>query len=292
MSKRHPATRRNPLDDGESMTESNEGLLDARFRRIKLVISAMLVFHLAAVVLPPLAFQTLGSDGPSPLIGTLIRPFAGYGQFLHMDRGYAFFAPNPGPSHLIQAAITGPDGAITERIYPDLDDQWPRLLYHRHFMLSEFLNEFYYPPLPPIEMFESDAEDAENWRRRRARYEFIRQSMVEHLKSVNAGREVALRRIEHGLPGLQDYREEPIELNDPRLYSVLLDRPIMTEELNPEASEEIPASGIIEDPKVLPLPEGGDARNGGTSAGGTSAGGAPGTVHPAADDAAKPETRS
>ena len=234
-----------------------DGAASPASRRFKVLASALILFHLAAVALPPLAFQTDGADGPSPLIGTLIRPVAGYGQFLHMDRGYAFFAPDPGPSHLFQAALTQEDGTIIETMYPSLDNQWPRLLYHRHFMLAEFLNDAYFPPGPPDEMFESDPEAAELWQQRRARYEYIRQSLVDHLRSVNDDRDVAIRRIEHGLPMLQDYLQEPIELTDPRLYQVLLDQPIYSDEIAPapEATEELPESVVAPNqPSQAPQP--------------------------------------
>ena len=229
---------------------------DARFRRFKIIASVLILFHLMAVALPPLAFQTSSIDGPSPLVGTLIRPFAGYGQFLHMDRGYAFFAPDPGASHLIQAASAAADGTLTEQMYPDREDQWPRLLYHRHFMLSEYLNEVYWPPGPPDEMFETDKPAAELWQQRRGRYEYIRQSMVDHLKSENEGRDVAIRRIEHGLPGLLDFVEEPIALNDPRLYNVLLDQPIFSDEMAPATStEEIPSPPVAADSPANDVPQ-------------------------------------
>lgn len=271
MSKRDlPSSRDQPRASGRTTStdadelpqpddaESGSG---SKVRRIKIIISTLLVFHLAAVVLPPLAFQTLGVNGPSPLVGTLIIPFSGYGQFLHMDRGYAFFAPNPGPSHLVQAAFTAADGTITERMYPNLDDQWPRLLYHRHFMLTEYLNESYYPPVPDLQMFEDDQADALDWQQRRERYEYIRQSMVDHLKHENDGRAVAIRRIEHGVPGLQDFREEPISLTDPRLYSVLLDQSMMEEDVAAETNEEIPASQAIDDPQSLPKENSAPANN-------------------------------
>ena len=37
--------------------------------------------------------------------------------------------------------------------------------------------------------------------------------------------EAAIRRIEHLIPGVIEYQEEPIALTDKRLYEVLLDRP-------------------------------------------------------------------
>ena len=256
MSKRRSPSNRTQRDASSGREphaghDEADGPLDqsidaAAPRRWKLIASGLILFHLMAVGLPPLAFQTFSLDGPSPLVGTLIRPFAGYGQFLHMDRGYAFFAPDPGPSHLIQAASTNADGTLTERMYPDRNDQWPRLLYHRHFMLAEFLNDSYWPPGPPNEMFESDRPAAELWQQRRGRYEWIRQSMVDHLTSVNEGRDVAIRRLEHGLPGLQEFAEEPIALDDPRLYNVLLDQPIFSDEIDPAPvnTEVIPAPEV------------------------------------------------
>jgi len=203
-----------------------------------------------------LAFQTISVDGPSPLIGSLIRPFRGYGQFFHLDRGYAFFAPDPGPSHLIQAAVTQPDGSLVETMYPDREQQWPRLLYHRHFMLSEYLHEVYWPPGPPDNVAESDPPAALLWQQRRGRYEYVRKSMVDHLRHVHGGRQVGIRRIEHGLPPLQQYVREPIELRDPRLYSVLLDQPIFDDEIAPaEDSEEIPAPGVRPGVATTPDPE-------------------------------------
>ncbi|MCA9140738.1 MAG: hypothetical protein KDB00_28390, partial [Planctomycetales bacterium] len=254
-SSQRPSTP-DPVPDGrddDAKEQFAEPANPVSLRRFKIVASALLLFHLSAVVLPPLAFQTFSVDGPSPLVGLLIRPFAGYGQFFHMDRGYAFFAPDPGPSHLIQAASTNADGSIDERMYPDRNDQWPRLLYHRHFMLAEFLNESYWPPGPPDEMFQSDRSAALLWQQRRGRYEYIRQSMVDHLRRENDDREVAIRRLEHGLPGLQDFLEEPIALNDPRLYSVLLDQPIFSDEIAPApaTTEEIPVPAVV-DGQTLP----------------------------------------
>ncbi|QDT02774.1 hypothetical protein K227x_11520 [Rubripirellula lacrimiformis] len=198
--------------------------------RRRLILSVLLVGHLLAVVLPPLSFQTRGPIGLSPVIATLFAPLEGYSQALYMDRGYAFFAPDPGPSHLVQAAITGKDGNRVEQMIPDLEQQWPRLLYHRHFMLSEFLTEIYQPPGPPPELVELDRQEAENWVRARARYEHFRQSMVDHLESKNPGHQVAIRRIEHVIPDREQYLENPIPLDDPQLYRVLLDRPILLDD--------------------------------------------------------------
>jgi hypothetical protein len=211
-------------------------------KRWRLVISILIIGHLLAVAMPPLAFQA----GPSPSVASLLWPVRGYGQFLYLDRGYAFFAPDPGPSHLIQAAITEPDGKITEAMYPDLQQQWPRLKYHRHFMLAEYLNEIYELPGPPPELVEADPEAADQWARLRRRYELVRQSMRDHLQHVS-DKFVQIRRIEHLIPTHLDYLNDPIPLSDPRRYIVLLDQPLDAPAGPPEP---IPAPGERDDGTV------------------------------------------
>lgn len=192
----------------------------------RLGISLLLLIHLLALFLPPLSFQTRGPLGQSPSVAMLLRPLEAYGQFLYMDRGYAFFAPNPGPSHLIQVAVSDADGDREEIMYPDRRRQWPRLLYHRHFMLTEFLNDSYQPEIGDAELELLDADEAAYWRNSRRRYEAFRGSLVHHLEAVNPGREVAIRRIEHLIPDLVRFRERPVSLTDEDSYRVLLDQPL------------------------------------------------------------------
>jgi len=59
---------------------------------------------------------------------------------LFLGHGYRFFAPDPGPSHLVEFEITSADGSVVSGRFPDRDDDansLPRLQYHRWFMLSE-----------------------------------------------------------------------------------------------------------------------------------------------------------
>ncbi len=194
-------------------------------RSLRIVFSLLIVWHLVAVVAPPLAFQARGPLGTSPSVNSVLRPVDAYGQFLYINRGYAFFAPDPGPSHLVQVAVTT-NGQTSERMYPDRNDQWPRLMYHRHFMLTEYLEEIYQPPGPPADMIELEPETAELWRRARDRYTQVRLSVTEHLEHENPGSEVAIRRVEHLIPNVIDYQNDPIPLDDQRLYRVLLDDPV------------------------------------------------------------------
>lgn len=188
-------------------------------------VSLLILAHVMAVVVPPLAFQANGPLGLAPSVATVMQWVRPYAQFMYLDRGYAFFAPDPGPSHLIQAGITDPSGTLTEVVFPDLDRQWPRLLYHRHFMLAEFLNEIHRPPGPPPELIQQDPQGAQAWREARSRYEHTRASFVRHLESRYPGQRVAIRRLEHAIPDVVSFADESLDLNDPRLFRVLLDDP-------------------------------------------------------------------
>ncbi|WP_345688735.1 hypothetical protein [Novipirellula caenicola] len=218
-------------------------------KRTRWIVSILVSAHLIALVLPPLAFQTRGAMGDSPSVQTLMALVRDYTQFLYIDRGYAFFAPDPGPSHLIQAAITDASGEVEEKMIPSLDDQWPRLLYHRHFMLAEYLSSIYQPPNPPEEIAKLDPVGAQLWEQSRARYEYVRQSIVDHLQHKNNGQRVVIRRLEHALPGFIELANDPIPLNDPRLYRVLRDQaidPLQTNETSSNLPEAIPAPKMVQ----------------------------------------------
>jgi hypothetical protein len=212
-------------------------------RRARLAISVLVIGHLWAVIGRPLEFATQGPFGTSPSATTFFR---GYSQFAYLDHGYAFFAPEPGPSHFFQAAITPPQGERFERKFPDLSDQWPRLLYHRHFMLAEFLNDVYHPPGEPPAEIASDALATAQWRQGRKRYEDVRDSILNHLRSEHPRCEVAIRRVEHRQPGLPEFFQDGTSVRDERLLRVLFDTAIEANTLPPE--------GIPGPPESLMLP--------------------------------------
>ena len=55
----------------------------------------------------------------------------------YLNHGYQFFAPDPAGSNLIRYQVFDSGGAeIAAGQFPNLDEQWPRLLYHRHMMLA------------------------------------------------------------------------------------------------------------------------------------------------------------
>lgn len=224
--------------------------------------SVLIIGHLWAVIGRPLEFATQGPFGASPSMTRFRDPVRGYSQFAYLDHGYAFFAPEPGPSHLIRATITPPSGtdatttgtdaaasspspvAPLVRNYPDLNDQWPRLLYHRHFMLAEFLNDIYHPPGEPPQEIARNPVAIREWIQARRRYETVRDSILNRLQTAYPQATVAIDRLEHRQPGLPEFMEDNVPLDAPQLYFVLPDAlpPLPLEPLPPAPIAESPAA--------------------------------------------------
>lgn len=122
------------------------------------LVSLLVIAHLAAVISAPWSLSTGDALPPGyiappgqpevpepnssawqkPLVPrTLHRFFRHYLNLVYMNHGYEFFAPDPGGTHLVSYRVSKPDGTSVEGRFPDLEAQWPRLLYHRHMMLAE-----------------------------------------------------------------------------------------------------------------------------------------------------------
>ena len=121
------------------------------FRRL---ISVVICGYLLVVMLGPLA-NPVGSE-------FLTRPWANAVAPLHrmlfLGHGYRFFGPDPGPGHLVVYRVTDAQEQLTEGRFPDREQHWPRLLYHRWFMLSETIYQEH-ALTPDTQSFqETDAE--------------------------------------------------------------------------------------------------------------------------------------
>lgn len=122
------------------------------------LVSLLVVLHLTAVFSAPwnllapevepfdakLLVDEQGTPQPDlvrlqkPIVSdSLHRFFHDYLNLLYLNHGYEFFAPNPVPSRVIDYEVTQPNGEVLTGRLPSLDDQWPRLLYHRHMMLVD-----------------------------------------------------------------------------------------------------------------------------------------------------------
>jgi hypothetical protein len=159
--------------------------------RWKIVISLALAVHLAAVFVGPWSVE------PSSMMsGYAWRALRPYLEGAYLNHGYHFFAPEPGPSHLIRYELEFADGTTRTGEFPNLSEQQPRLLYHRHFMMSEFINV-----APP------DSEWAKTYAR----------SYANHLLTEFGATKVTLHLRRHLIPP-PDAVLEGLSLKDPRFY--------------------------------------------------------------------------
>jgi len=124
------------------------------------LVSLLVVLHLAAVFCAPWDLLTQETLPPgsvplrfmdpadiqqippgviqTPLVTrSLHRFFHDYLNLLYLNHGYEFFAPDPAGTHVIDYEVTQTDGNVVAGRFPSLDEQWPRLFYHRHMMLAE-----------------------------------------------------------------------------------------------------------------------------------------------------------
>lgn len=102
------------------------------------LVNIWLVFHVFAIFISP-----AGMPPASPLLVDASRVALPYNQLLFLNHGYHFFAPDPGASTLISYAIDRPGDIPVKGRFPD-PKTFPRLLYHRYFMLAENVRAF--PP--------------------------------------------------------------------------------------------------------------------------------------------------
>jgi hypothetical protein len=188
--------------------------------RRRWLISLLLLVHLTAVFIAPFSFASSGQPGQgSPLAGLVMETLRPYIDFAYLNHGYFFFAPNPGASHLVRyRAVFDDDRPPLELTFPDRQRHWPRLLYHRHFMLSEALNSNFVPPEIPPESI-SDPDQQARWRRQREVYEAMWASYRRHLIAAHGATHVELTRIEHRPPTPWEWVADGKRLRDADLYS-------------------------------------------------------------------------
>ena len=155
-------------------------------RPAKLAASLLIVTYLATVIVPPLA----GPPPASDLARTVMGPLLPLVHAFALDHGYRFFAPNPGPGHSIRWHVSLPDGSTASGSIPDRDGDWPRLLYHRRFMVAEKIAD----AIPPADLPEEIHREA------RETWEPLVRGVARHVLDVTSGTAVRLEMVEHYLP--------------------------------------------------------------------------------------------
>jgi hypothetical protein len=155
---------------------------------LRWAVNCWLVFHLSAIIIAPAAVAPT-----SELIEAAWRVFQPYLQLMYLNHGYHFFAPEPTESTLLSYAAERPGETKLSGHIPTRKTL-PRLLYHRHFMLTEHLRE------APDEL----------------RQEML-QSYAEHLCRKYGAARIELTGHLHNLPTREDVRNG-IKLNNPESY--------------------------------------------------------------------------
>jgi hypothetical protein len=104
---------------------------------VRFVISLLVAWHLTAVFMAPMSISVATTE--SAIVAISQRPpMQWYLDALYLNHGYHFFAPDPGDGHLIRYQVMDDRGGVVkEGEFPNRKDQWPRLRYHRYFMLAD-----------------------------------------------------------------------------------------------------------------------------------------------------------
>lgn len=181
-----------------------EGACRAVPRWARWGLSLLFLLHLAAIFVAPLGFSIEAAysiapqkapqvdEGERPPRFWLHETLGPYLDALYLNHGYGFFGPDPGASHLIRYRIRLADGSVVTGTFPDVEEHWPRLRYHRHFMLAEQAALLPYGP----------------------------EGYAHYLLRKYDAEEVTLENIEHRLARPEDVLQG-VELDDPRLYEVV-----------------------------------------------------------------------
>jgi hypothetical protein len=172
---------------------SNRATNQAVRRPIRLLASFVILAYLAAVIIAPLS-------GPPPatdLSQVILQPFRPLLGALYLGHGYRFFAPDPGPGHSLRWTITRPDGTTLSGTTPDAERDWPRLLYHRRFMVAEKIAPLVPPPDAPAEV---RAQSRADWLP-------LVKGIAGNLLRTHGGDRITLEMIEHYLPGPAEVAE-------------------------------------------------------------------------------------
>jgi hypothetical protein len=150
------------------------------------VATLLILVYLAAVLAPPFA----GPPPASELASVVLQPLRPLVGSLFLGHGYRFFAPNPGPGHSILWTMTMPDGTTRSGRIPDETHDWPRLLYHRRFMVSEKISVLVPPGDAPADV------------RDRAKRDWLPlvKGVATNLLRAEGGQRVTLDLVEHYLP--------------------------------------------------------------------------------------------
>lgn len=189
-----------PAESVESAADSEATSIPIR-RDFLFLVNCWLIFHLFAILVCPASVEP-----SSPLAQSCFTLVAPYLHAIYLDHGFHFFAPDPGPSTLISYTLEFADGTTKSGRMPDRST-FPRLLYHRYFMLTEYLG--------------NGPEESQP---------FVERALARNLCRDTGAVRVSLTRVVHDLP-TQEQMRAGRSLNDPSLFTETALGTYTTEEL-------------------------------------------------------------
>ena len=188
--------------------------------RTKIVVSALVALHLFAVFAAPCASPPPASDTFQRISGRmdgqdgLLTPYL---RAAFLKHGYRFFAPNPGPSHLVRYEIDLATGGSLEGSFPDPEEYFPRLLNHRMFMLSETAFNLVDPVLAIPEAGSLTPAEKQAFDTQLAAAESLANAISRHFLQMHDGKRIRLYLQTHELPFPEEVAAGK-KLDDPNLY--------------------------------------------------------------------------
>jgi hypothetical protein len=217
--------RPNPAPREEGATRKRNGQLGPFLR---VLTSLWIVWHFTGVFLAALSVPV-----SSQLVYDIAqdRPMQWYLDALYLNQGHSFFAPEVGPGHLIRYELLDQSGRVLETgELPSRKNHWPRLRYHRHFMLADQAG------LPS-----DDKQASDYWQRK------YLEAYARHLLRINEAAYTArLQRVAHwplprdlAVPRQPPGAPSPLpakKLTDPEGYEVVMEVTQRRSDLGPTAS--------------------------------------------------------
>jgi hypothetical protein len=173
-------------------TETPTARRSTRWKVLRWAVNCWLVFHVAAIIIAPASVAPT-----SELILSAWTVFQPYLDLAYLNHGYHFFAPEPSESTLVSFEAERADGTVARGYMPTRKTQ-PRLLYHRHFMLTEHLADT---------LRDAPEDIQEAWL----------DSYAEHLCRKYRAVRVTLTGHVHSLPSREDVQNS-MKLTDPATY--------------------------------------------------------------------------
>jgi hypothetical protein len=189
---------------------------------VRVLLTLFIIWHFTGVFLAALSIPV-----SSDLVLNMAQkgPMMWYLDALFMNQGHSFFAPDVGPGHLIRYQLYGHNNQEIERgEFPSRKQHWPRLLYHRYFMLAD-QSELPFEDKPTRDLWQRKYLDA-----------FGRQLLNEnpHAQAVR------LQRYAHWPPPRSyflDREGKPLKprppLTDPKGYELLTETTVRRSDLAP-----------------------------------------------------------